>query len=80
MCQPIHNLTFFCPRSQDDDPARDCITHEIKVYAYNSNDNNDDNNNNSNNNNNNNSNNNGINNNDNNDNNNNNNNNQFKNE
>ena len=53
MCQPVHNLTFFCPRSQDDDPARDCITHEVKVYAYNSNNNNNnnDNNNNSNNNN-----------------------------
>ena len=33
----LHNLTFSCPRSQDDDPVRDCITHEIKVYAYNNN-------------------------------------------
>ena len=33
----LHNLTFSSPRSQDDDPVRDCITHEIKVYAYNNN-------------------------------------------
>ena len=49
----LHNLTFSCPESQDDDPVRDCITHKIKVYTYNnSNDNNDNNNNNNNNNNN----------------------------
>ena len=53
----LHNLTFSCPRSQDDDPVRDCITLEIKVYAYN---NNNDNNNNNNSNNNNNNNNNNI--------------------
>ena len=41
----LHNLTFFCPRSQDDDQARDCITYEIKVYAYNNNNKNDNNNN-----------------------------------
>ena len=29
--------------SQDDDRVRDCVTHEIKVYAYNNNNNNDDN-------------------------------------
>ena len=33
----LHNLPFSCPRSLDDDPIRDCITHEIKVYAYNNN-------------------------------------------
>ena len=41
----LHNLTFSCPRSQVDDPVRDCITHEIKVYAYNNNNNNNNNNN-----------------------------------
>ena len=40
----LHNLTFSCPRSQDDDPVRDCITHEIKVYTYNNNNNNNNNN------------------------------------
>ena len=44
----LHNLTFSCPRSQDDDPVRDCITHEIKVYAYNNNNNNNNNNDNNN--------------------------------
>ena len=44
------NLTFTYPRSQDDDPVRDCLTHEIKVYTYNSNNNNDNNNSNNNNN------------------------------
>ena len=39
----LQNLTFPWPKSQDDNPARDCITHEIKVQAYN---NNNDNNNN----------------------------------
>ena len=34
-----HNLIFSCPRYWDDDPAKDSITHEIKVYADN-NDNN----------------------------------------
>ena len=31
----LHNLPCSCPRSQGDDPVRDCITHEIKVYVYN---------------------------------------------
>ena len=33
----LHNLTFSCPRSQDDDPVRDDITNKIKVYVYNNN-------------------------------------------
>ena len=33
----LHNLTFSCPRSQDDVLVTDCITHKIKVYAYNNN-------------------------------------------
>ena len=41
----LHGLDFSCPRSRDDDPARDCITHVIKVYAYNNNNNNNNNNN-----------------------------------
>ena len=36
----FHNITFPCPKFQDDNPARDCITHEIKVHASNNNDNN----------------------------------------
>ena len=39
LCLLLHNLTFSCPRSQDVDPARDYITHEMKVCAYNNNNN-----------------------------------------
>ena len=46
----VHNLTFSCPRFEGDNPVRDCITYEIKVYAYNNNNNNNINNNNNNNN------------------------------
>ena len=42
----LDNLTFFCLRSWEDNLARDCITHEIKVYADNTNNNNNNNNNN----------------------------------
>ena len=34
-----HYLNFSCPRYWNDDPAKDCITHEVNVYAYNNNDN-----------------------------------------
>ena len=30
----LQNLNFSCSRSRNNDPARDCITHNIKVCAY----------------------------------------------
>ena len=36
----FHNLTFSYPRYWNDDPAKDCTTHEINVYAYSNNENN----------------------------------------
>ena len=39
----LHNLTLSCSKCWDDDPVRDLITHEVKICAY-DNDNNDNNN------------------------------------
>ena len=30
----IHNPTFSCPRSQNDDPARHCTKHDIHIIIH----------------------------------------------
>ena len=40
----LYNPTFCCSSSQDDNPARDCTKHDIKVYNDNNNNNNNNNN------------------------------------